>query len=259
MDLVQRIRAYLKNGAEWVTGLSASKRVRFIFLGGVLLGAVSFYLLQVSIHFIELKIRLVTEEGKFLYQYGQTLAQRSESMHLTEVEAKFVSLAFEDRAGRQIERIPFEPSSARFESWLAARHDQQVQAAKKEGHEYLSHFVQSGGTLSLSGLGYRIIVPGSDKKPHLRDWVEVSYRGMLPNGKVIDESNAAPVKFPMTGVIRGWTEGLQIIGEGGEIELVVPAQLAYGSTANTSNIPAGSTLVFRIQLRKVIDSGRVPR
>jgi FKBP-type peptidyl-prolyl cis-trans isomerase FklB len=86
-----------------------------------------------------------------------------------------------------------------------------------------------------------------------KDTVEVNYKGTLLNGKVFDSSyeRGETVKFPLNRVIPGWTEGMQLVGEGGKITLWVPFNLGYGANAASADLPAYSTLVFEVELIKV--------
>lgn len=229
------------------------------FKSGLIIGAMSFWLGGLIVPQLVLKLRLGSEDGKSLYTLGQLYARRADPMRLTNSEAKVISQGFQDWAGAKLERVDYESHRPQLQRLMESRQTEQTQLAKKEGQDYLKKFVRSGGTLSLSGLAYRIITPGSQKKPTLKDWAEVSYRGTLINGKVIDATTetAPKAKLPMNGVIKGWTEGLQLIGEEGEIELVVPSELAYGDAGTSSDVPPGATLVFRIRLFRVLDSGRV--
>jgi len=102
------------------------------------------------------------------------------------------------------------------------------------------------GLITLpSGLRYQIENPGSGDHPKSTDQVKVNYTGVLMDGTKFDSSNGAT--FPLNGVIPGWTEGMQLIGKGGSIRLVIPANLAYGNRT-TGPIPGGSTLLFEIEL-----------
>ncbi|VAX38058.1 FKBP-type peptidyl-prolyl cis-trans isomerase FkpA precursor [hydrothermal vent metagenome] len=103
-----------------------------------------------------------------------------------------------------------------------------------------------------SGLQYRILREGTGPKPTARDHVLAHYKGQLINGKEFDSSykRNQPSGFPLSGVIGGWTEGLQFVGEGGMIELVIPSELGYGE-GGTQGIPGGATLQFIIELQKV--------
>ncbi len=110
-----------------------------------------------------------------------------------------------------------------------------------------------GFTTTASGLKYKIVRPGSDKKPKASNSVRCHYKGWLDNGKVFDSSydRGEPAEFPLGGVIAGWTEGLQLIGEGGEIELEIPSKLGYGSRGAPPDIPGGATLHFKVELLNV--------
>ncbi len=111
-----------------------------------------------------------------------------------------------------------------------------------------------GFTKTSSGLQYKIIEPGSDKKPSATDRVRCHYRGTLDDGTEFDSSyGGEPAEFPLNGVIAGWTEGLQLIGEGGKIELIIPGELGYGETGSTDGkIPPNATLHFTVELIKVL-------
>ena len=107
---------------------------------------------------------------------------------------------------------------------------------------------------TASGLKYKIVRPGSYKRPTAADTVLCHYKGWLDNGKVFDSSydRGQPIDFPLNGVIGGWTESLQLIGEGGEIELEIPSNLGYGARGAPPDIPGGATLHFKIELIKVM-------
>ena len=102
-----------------------------------------------------------------------------------------------------------------------------------------------------SGLKFRILKESDGRKPSATDSVTVHYRGTLEDGTEFDSSygRGEPATFPLNGVIPGWTEGLQLIGEGGEIELEIPPELGYGSTGTPGGpIPPNATLTFRVEL-----------
>lgn len=101
-----------------------------------------------------------------------------------------------------------------------------------------------------SGLYYVIEEPGTGRQPEASNYVTVAYKGYLTNGDVFDESSSAGIKFKLTTVIKGWTEGIQLFKEGGKGKLLIPSKLGYGSQA-TSGIPANSVLIFDVELIKV--------
>lgn len=104
-----------------------------------------------------------------------------------------------------------------------------------------------------SGLKYRILRKGTGAKPKVANKVKVNYEGWLDNGKVFDSSykRKEPISFPLNGVIKGWTEGMQLVGTGGMIELEIPAELGYGDRGAGADIPGGARLHFLVELLEV--------
>nr|WP_147868702.1 FKBP-type peptidyl-prolyl cis-trans isomerase [Stieleria maiorica] len=104
-----------------------------------------------------------------------------------------------------------------------------------------------------SGLKYRVLRNSTGKKPTASDTVTVNYRGWLNSGKVFDSSyeRGEPTTFPLGNVIAGWTEGMQLVGEGGMIELWVPSRLGYGERGSPGSIPPHSHLHFIVELVSV--------
>ena len=107
-------------------------------------------------------------------------------------------------------------------------------------------------TTTESGLKYRILRRSDGRKPSASDRVSVDYRGWLDDGSTFDSSyaNREAAEFSLGRVIPGWTEGLQLVGEGGMIELEIPPELAYGAKPRPK-IPANSTLHFKVELLKI--------
>lgn len=105
-----------------------------------------------------------------------------------------------------------------------------------------------------SGLRYRILREGYGSKPKETNIVRVSYRGWLQEGPEFDSSylRGEPAEFGLRDVIPGWTEGLQLIGEGGKIELQIPYDLGYGERGMPPEIPPRATLNFVVELHKVL-------
>jgi FKBP-type peptidyl-prolyl cis-trans isomerase FkpA len=108
-------------------------------------------------------------------------------------------------------------------------------------------------TKTPSGLQYRILRKGSGQKPKPTQKVNVNYHGWLDNGKVFDSSyrRNEPISFGLNQVIPGWTEGMQQVNEGGMIELIIPANLAYGDRGAGADVPPKSTLHFLVELNKI--------
>lgn len=112
---------------------------------------------------------------------------------------------------------------------------------------------KSGIKVTNSGLQYQVIKQGSGKKPSATSKVLVHYEGRLIDGTVFDSSIARdqPISFPLNKVIAGWQEGLQLMQEGDQYRLFIPAKLAYGETGAGASIPPNSALIFDVQLLKV--------
>ena len=107
-------------------------------------------------------------------------------------------------------------------------------------------------TTTESGLKYRILRKGNEKMPTAKNSVKVNYHGWLDSGKVFDSSydRNEPIAFPLNRVIKGWTEGMQLVGTGGMIELEIPAKLVYGE-GGQGPIPGGATLHFLVELLEI--------
>jgi FKBP-type peptidyl-prolyl cis-trans isomerase len=105
-------------------------------------------------------------------------------------------------------------------------------------------------TETKSGLKYRILRKGDDKKPKASSSVEVNYHGWLDNGKVFDSSydRKESISFGLNQVIPGWTEGMQLVGKGGMIELEIPYKLGYGDRGSPPVIPPKANLHFLVEL-----------
>ncbi|MCK5000416.1 MAG: FKBP-type peptidyl-prolyl cis-trans isomerase [Anaerohalosphaera sp.] len=124
----------------------------------------------------------------------------------------------------------------------------------KDGAAFLEANKKKEGVVTLpSGLQYKVIKEGTGATPKATDRVSTNYRGTLIDGKEFDSSykRGKPAQFAVRGVIKGWTEALQLMKEGAKWELYIPADLAYGDRVSR-DIPAGSTLIFEIELIKIV-------
>jgi len=109
---------------------------------------------------------------------------------------------------------------------------------------------EKGAVKTKSGLVYRSLKDGSGKSPSAASTVEVNYRGTLPDGKEFDSSykRKQSIKFPLSGVIPCWTEGVQMMKVGGKAQLVCPPELAYGARGAGRDVPPNATLIFEVEL-----------
>ena len=140
-----------------------------------------------------------------------------------------------------------------FNSFLENRHNFILLTNKEKEQKFLAENKKNEGVVETpSGLQYRIIDAGNDVLAGPKDTVWVKYQGKLLDGTVFDETkeDADPVRMTLNRVIKGWTEGLQLVGEGAKIDLYVPAALAYGERGN-QGIEPNSTLIFNVEVTKV--------
>lgn len=128
-------------------------------------------------------------------------------------------------------------------------------AVREEGERYLAENAQKEGVTVLpSGLQYVVLTEGTGAKPKATDRVKCHYEGRLTDGTVFDSSyrRGEPAVFPLNGVIAGWTEGVQLMGEGAKFRFFIPYQLAYGERGAGQSIPPYAALVFDVELLEVV-------
>lgn len=124
----------------------------------------------------------------------------------------------------------------------------------EEGKAFLAeNSTQEGVVTTSSGLQYRVLTPGTGKKPKKTDTVVVHYRGTSIRGVEFDSSHSRgePAEFPLNRVIKGWTEGVQLMQEGAKFQFFIPSKLAYGERGAPPDILPNETLIFEVELIKV--------
>ncbi len=191
--------------------------------------------------------------GSFIkgYDFGDDLNYNT----IVEGIKDFVKAKGNMRSPEFVEQFRIDPNTMNslFNGYLEQRHNYVSLVNKEKEEKYLaSNARKAGVSTTASGLQYTVIEAGSDIKPSAVDTVWVRYKGSLIDGTVFDEvaADAEPVRLTLNQVVSGWTEGLQLIGEGGKIKLYIPSALGYGEQGNSS-IPGYSTLIFDVELTKV--------
>ena len=145
------------------------------------------------------------------------------------------------------------PLLQRFQREFELRNNAAARENIEKGEKYMMEISNNKSVYTTkSGLKYRRLREGNGKFPTATDRVKVHYTGKLIDGKVFDSSveRGTPLTFPLNQVIPGWTEGLQLMDEGSKYILYVPYNLGYG-TRDMGNIPAGSTLIFEVELLEI--------
>jgi FKBP-type peptidyl-prolyl cis-trans isomerase FklB len=132
----------------------------------------------------------------------------------------------------------------------------------KEGNQFLAENKKKKGIVTLpSGLQYKVITEGKGKKPKATDTVTTQYKGTLIDGTEFDSSykRGQPASFPVSGVIPGWTEALQLMPVGSKWQLFVPPALAYGPRGAGQQIGPNATLIFEVELLSIQEEGKAPK
>src|SRR6266705_3571541 len=133
---------------------------------------------------------------------------------------------------------------------IMAQFEKDMEQKQKELEE---NNKKSGVKTTASGLQYKVVKDGTGAQPKATDMVTVNYRGTLIDGTEFDSSykRGQPATFPVNGVIKGWTEALQLMKQGSKYQLVIPSNLAYGERAMGPDIGPNATLIFEVELQDV--------
>jgi len=195
------------------------------------------------------------ERASYLLGYNQTKNMAERTFGVLEMQAYLQGV--QDQVGGQPERIAAEQAQVAMEALTAAISAKQAEAqaeAQSGGDAYRETFAKKEGVVQLpSGLLYEVIKSGDGAKPTTEDTVVTHYHGTLTDGTVFDSSvdRGEPATFPVGGVIRGWTEALQLMNTGSKWRLVIPPELAYGERGAGASIPPHATLVFEVELLEI--------
>jgi FKBP-type peptidyl-prolyl cis-trans isomerase FkpA len=193
-----------------------------------------------------------TDEEKTVYSIGLSIYQSLGQFDLTPAEIDLVKQALTDAAANK-PAVELSTWGPKIQTLASARASRGASKEKEASAAYLTKAAAEPGALKTdSGLIYRELRPGTGASPKATDTVKVNYRGTLTNGTEFDSSykRNEPAQFPLSGVIRCWTEGVQKMKVGGKASLVCPSDLAYGDQGRPS-IPGGATLVFEVELLEI--------
>jgi FKBP-type peptidyl-prolyl cis-trans isomerase FklB len=199
---------------------------------------------------------LTTEKQKQSYALGMNIA-RGISRQGADVDAAAMARGLRDTlsgAKPLLSDAEAEALLKQLQTVVDAKRNAEMQrigaADMKEGQQFLAANKSKDGIVTLpSGLQYKILTPGTGPKPTADDTVVCNYRGTFINGTEFDSSykRGQPAEFPLKGVIKGWTEALQLMSVGSKWQLFIPSDLAYGPQGR-GPIPPNSTLIFEVEL-----------
>ena len=207
------------------------------------------------------KVELKNFDDSLSYAIGMRLYDMYEGDNLNkETDSTIVLKAFTDKMNKK-EALTAEEEEATIMTFFTKKQEEQqreqakqYESTKAEGENFLAENAKRPEVkTTASGLQYEVITEGKGQKPTETDIVKVHYKGTLIDGTVFDSSydRGEPTEFPLNGVIRGWTEGLQLMSVGSKYKLYIPYQLAYGERGAGVVIQPYSALIFDVELLEI--------
>lgn len=204
--------------------------------------------------------KLVSEEDKLSYAIGSDIGKNFKRQGIS-INADVLKQGMQDSLEGKPSAMTDQEMKETVQNFqkkimMKRMADMQKQAElnKKEGEAFLAQNKSKPGVKTTqSGLQYKVLEQGTGASPKADDMVTVEYTGRLINGTVFDSTDKTgkPVKFNVGGVIKGWTEALQMMKPGGKWEVYIPSDLAYGSRQAGGPIGPNQTLIFEIKLLSV--------
>jgi FKBP-type peptidyl-prolyl cis-trans isomerase FkpA len=201
-------------------------------------------------------VKLTSEEDKTFYAMGFMLGSNLQRLNLNDKELAALQKGLISSAKAEKPEIELQIYQPKIQTMFKARMEKVAKSEKTNGVKFLEDYLKKNKNAkkTASGLVYEILKEGKGKSPKADQTVEVHYHGTLTNGDVFDSSvdRKKKISFPLNRVIKGWTEGLQLVKEGGKIRLVIPPELGYGDNGAPPKIPGGATLVFEVELFQIM-------
>lgn len=188
------------------------------------------------------------------YAMGVSVGEFLKTQGATSLNYALLNKAIESALKNQPTLFTMQEANGVMERFGRGNMARKASAEKEKGRQFLEqNKKQAGVTQTASGLQYQVLTAGQGPKPAATDTVKVHYAGKLLSGKEFDSSYARgePITLPVSGVISGWTEALQLMPAGSKWRLFVPAALGYGDNGAGRDIPGGATLVFDVELLEI--------
>lgn len=196
----------------------------------------------------------MSEEQKTFYALGQIMGRQTSVFAMTPGELEMVKQGIGDAVEGRQPAVDMDVYGPKVQTLAQSRRTVVIDKQAKEGEAFADAAAKEKGAVkTASGLVFIPLVQGKGASPKAEDKVKVHYVGKLPNGQEFDSSvgRGAPAEFPLNGVIKCWTEGLQKMKVGGKARLVCPPALAYGENG-TGPIPPKATLNFEVELLDIV-------
>lgn len=193
--------------------------------------------------------------NKVSYALGLSIGQNFRASGFDEINLDDFLSGVRDVLEGSEPQMTYDEAKVVINDYFQEVHRKAVEQNKEAGEEFLKINGHKTGVVTLpSGLQYEVIKMGDGAKPALTDTVECHYHGTLINGQVFDSSmdRGQTAKFPLQGVIKGWTEILQLMPVGSKWKVTIPSDLAYGDRGAGEMIQPGSTLIFIIELIAIV-------
>ena len=210
-------------------------------------------------------LALKTQKDKFSYALGMKMGENLHKQSVP-VDPAILARGLKDALAGSKTALTDEEAQAAImnvQKEMQAKQQAKMQVAgvanKKEGEAFLAANKGKDGIVALpSGLQYKILKEGTGAKPASSDTVECNYRGTLINGTEFDSSykRGQAATFPVSGVIKGWTEALQLMPVGSKWQLFIPSDLAYGERGAGGDIGPDATLIFEVELLSIQDKSK---
>lgn len=188
---------------------------------------------------------------KISYALGLSMGQNLMGSGVEKLNYQDLALGIEDVLTHQQPKISYQEAQQVLNQFFQELEAKVAGAAKAEGEKFLAENAKREGVkVTASGLQYEILEPSLGQKPKATDSVRVHYEGTLIDGTVFDSSykRGESISFPLNGVIKGWTEGLQLMSVGSKYKFFIPYQLAYGERGAGASIPPYAALIFTVEL-----------
>ena len=188
---------------------------------------------------------------KISYALGLSMGQNLMGSGVEKLNYQDLAAGIEDVLTHAQPKITYQEAQQVLNQFFQELEAKVAGAAKAEGEKFLAENAKREGVkTTASGLQYEILEPSLGQKPKATDTVRVHYEGTLIDGTVFDSSyrRGESITFPLIGVIKGWTEGLQLMSIGSKYKFFIPYQLAYGERGAGASIPPYAALIFTVEL-----------